>query len=120
MWLMNKDWILRHFQPRGWSPAGDALVLEERTYDRRRSYMRNRWEFFRRRGRRLRSEGTFRVDHRVYNPRELRALLGTAGWKVRSLSANLRAGPTDTRKPRGGPIVAVAVRDGRVRRGSKG
>ena len=109
LWLTNKDWILRHFQPHGWSAAGDTVLLEERTYDGARSYMRNRWEFFRRRGRALRSMGVFSVDHRVYAPPELRALLTSAGWTVRSLAANFRGDRIDV-EHRKGAIVAVAER----------
>lgn len=110
LWLANKDWILKYFQSQGWSAAGDTVVLEERRYDRARSFMRNRWEFFRRRAGVLRSMGVFRVDHRLYGPTELRTLLASAGWKVRSLAANFRGDPIDVRHRARGAIVAVAER----------
>ncbi len=110
LWLTNKDWIARYFQDRGWNSAGTTILLEERAFDRRLSFMRDRWEFFHRRGRALRSMGVFRVEHRVYSPPELRNLLSSAGWTVRSLAANFRGDPIDVgRRDRGG-IVAVAQR----------
>ena len=53
------------------------------------------------------------MDLRLYSPRELRALLVSTGWTLRSLAANFRGDPIDARNPQGGAIVAVAARSTR-------
>lgn len=106
---VNRDWIVRHFERRGWDKAGGTIVLEERAYDAGRSYMVNRWEFLRRAGTAYRSEGVFRIEHRVYSPSELKELLESAGWRVRSLAANFEGDPIDVRIPGRSEVVAVAT-----------
>jgi hypothetical protein len=101
---------LRHFQAQGWASARDVVLLEERTFDRRRSHMVNRWEFLRRRGKLLRSEAVLHIDHHLYDPADLRNLLASAGWDVRSLKANFRGDRIDVRHRERGTIVAVAER----------
>lgn len=110
LWAANKDWILRYFQPQGWGKAGNVIVLEDRTFDRRRSFMVNRWEFLRREGRLLQSQGAFTIAHRIYSPPELRALLESVGWRVRSITANFRGDPLDIRIHDRGGMVVVAQR----------
>ena len=53
------------------------------------------------------------MDLRLYSPRELRALLDSAGWTMRSLATNFQGDPIDARNPQGGAIVAVAARSTR-------
>ena len=107
---VNRDWLLRHFERKGWEMAGNVLVLEERRFDAERSYMVNKWEYFRVVGANLLSEGIYEVDHRVYSPVELRELLESTGWKVRSISRDFEGGQIDLKLPEGSQIIAVAQR----------
>ena len=42
LWLTNKDWVLQHFQARSWSRTGGTVLLEDRSFDRRSSFLRSR------------------------------------------------------------------------------
>jgi SAM-dependent methyltransferase len=106
----NRDWILRHFQKRGYEMAGNVLVLEDREFDAERSYMVNRWEYYRIVGPHLRPEGVFKVDHRIYGPADLKELLESAGWAVVSSSADYDGNRIDITAPEKSQIVTVAKR----------
>jgi len=107
---INRDWILRHFERKGWEMAGNVLVLEERSFEPKRSYMVNRWEYYRVVGPHIRPEGTFTVDHRIYDPGELKELMESSGWKVASMAASYTGDPIDVRVPDRSEIVIVGKR----------
>jgi SAM-dependent methyltransferase len=106
----NRDWILRHFEKKGYQMAGNVLVLEDREFDAERSYMVNRWEYYRIVGPHLRTEGVYRVDHRIYGPADLRELLESTGWTVVSSSADYDGSPIDIMTQRDSRMVTVARR----------
>jgi len=107
---INRDWLLRHFEGKGYEMAGNVLVLQDREFDAERSYMLNRWEYYRVVGPHLRSEGVYRVDHRVYGPSDLKELLESAGWAVVSSSADYDGNPIDIALPGKSQMVTVARR----------
>ncbi len=107
---VNRDWLVRHFEQKGWQMAGEVLVLEDRRFDAERAYMVNKWEYFRVIGANLIPEGVYEVDHRVYSPAELGELMESTGWKVRSIAMNLEGDPIDLRSPTENRLVMVARR----------
>ena len=107
---VNRDWLTKHFERRGWDMVGDVLVLEERKLDAERSYMVNRWEYFRVVGANLKPEGVYTVDHRVYSPHELKDLMDSTGWKVRSMAADFRGTPIDVMSPERSEVVVIGGR----------
>jgi SAM-dependent methyltransferase len=79
--IMNRDWVARHFQTRGFSHAGDLILLEERELDQLTGRMRNRWTFLREKPNGdYQHEATTELDHRIYNLHELIQLFSKAGW----------------------------------------
>ncbi len=73
-----------------------------------RSYMVNRWIFFRHVDNDLNFLGEFTVDHRMYSPHELKMLIESAGWRVASLSASFELVTMSSPFPQSGNIVLVA------------
>lgn len=82
LYIVNRDYVVRHFDPQGYEAFGDVVEIEERRLDLAASHMRNRWRFFRKDGEDLIHEATIHVDHRIYSLHELRALLERCGWRV--------------------------------------
>jgi len=107
---INRDWLVRHFEKRGWQMAGNVLLLEDRRFDAERAYMVNRWEYFRVIGANLIPEGVYEVDHRVYSPTELSEIMESTGWKVRSIARNLEGDQIDLRSSTDSRVVIVAQR----------
>lgn len=107
---INRDWLIHHFERRGWDMVGGVLLLQERKLDLERSYMVNRWEYFRVMGMNLKPEGVYTVDHRVYSPSELKELMESTGWKVRSMAATFRGEPIDLRSADKSEVVLIGQR----------
>jgi SAM-dependent methyltransferase len=104
---VNRDWILQHFERQGWARAGNVLLLEDRKFDARRSHMVNRWEFLQKKGSVFRPSGTFRIDHHIYNPEELKDLMVSTGWRVMTVAANFSGDPIDLRNRAHTEVVLV-------------
>ncbi len=79
---INRDFLVRHFEPQGREAFGEIVQIEQRHLDLDASRMRNEWRFFRTRGDDLDHVATIPIDHRVYGLHELRALLERAGWEA--------------------------------------
>jgi len=75
--LINRDWVLRNFQPAGRRRMGGYLVAEKRSFDFDTSVLTCAWTA--RRGRR-RWRGTTRL--RLYSCHELVRMMGKAGFSV--------------------------------------
>ncbi len=82
LYLVNRDWVVRHFDPQGFEEFGDLVHIEDRRLDLDASWMRNRWRFFRRHGEDLEGIATIPVEHRIYSLHELRSLLERSGWHI--------------------------------------
>ncbi len=101
--VINRDAILRDFQPRMWREADDGYVLSESTYDPARSRLI---------GRQLHVSTKGRVDEssftlRLYAMHELRALIEAAGFEVQAVYGGFDLSPFELDSPR---IVMVARR----------
>ena len=77
---MNRDWLVRNFEPEGIEKAGPFRVLQRRSLDLETSTIYNDWEFYEGEGEGLRLRLKIEMDHRLYSLHELRALLEEAGW----------------------------------------
>jgi len=87
---VNRDFLVRHFDPQGTEAFGDLIEVEQRRLDLATSRMWDEWRFFRKRGEDLVHVATINVDHRVYSLHELRSLMERAGWRVEGTYAGLR------------------------------
>jgi len=82
LFIVNRDWVVRHFDPQGYEEFGDLVHIEDRHLDLDASWMRNRWRFFRKAGEDLEGLATISLEHRIYSLHELRSLFERAGWRV--------------------------------------
>ncbi|MCX7968299.1 MAG: methyltransferase domain-containing protein [Armatimonadetes bacterium] len=80
--VMNRDWLVRNFQPMGWRADDEGwFVLEERTFDHLSGRVETRWIFIARDG--VRYERLSSI--RLYTASELRTMLERAGLQVINL-----------------------------------
>ncbi len=82
LYIVNRDWVVRHFDPQGFEEFGDLVHIEDRHLDLDASWMRNKWRFFRKKGEDLEGIATIDLEHRIYSLHELRSLFERAGWHV--------------------------------------
>lgn len=93
LYIVNRDWVVRHFDPQGYEAFGDLVHIEDRHLDLDASWMRNRWRFFRKRGEDLEGIATITLEHRIYSLHELRSLFERAGWTVEGTFGGFRMEP---------------------------
>lgn len=82
LFIVNRDYVVRHFDSQGWEEFGDLVHIEDRRLDLDASWMRNVWRFFRKKGDDLEGVATIPVEHRIYSLHELRSLFERTGWRV--------------------------------------
>src|SRR5207245_869889 len=80
VYIVNRDFVVRHFEPQGYEAFGDLVHIEQRHLDLVTSRMRNVWRFFRRNGEGLDHVLTLPIEHCIYSLHELRRLLVRGGW----------------------------------------
>jgi SAM-dependent methyltransferase len=80
IYIVNRDFIVRQFDPQGYEAFGDLVHIEERHLDLGTSRMRNESRFFRRNGEDLDHIVTVPIEHGIYSLHELRRLLVRGGW----------------------------------------
>jgi 2-polyprenyl-3-methyl-5-hydroxy-6-metoxy-1,4-benzoquinol methylase len=91
--IVNRDWLVRYFQPRGFQRIGDMTVLEDRTFNMNDSRMYNTWTFLKKT-----ADDTYtlskeiKLDHRVWSLHELIALFARTGWKYKAGYSGLAPG----------------------------
>jgi len=78
--VINRDWLIRDFQPYGWMEIGKEFMLERREFDPARSRMHSEWVYV----------GKDEVERketnlRVYSLHELLEMLERAGFTVAAL-----------------------------------
>lgn len=93
LFTVNRDWVVRHFDPQGYEEFGDLVHIEDRRLDLEASWMRDRWRFFRKHGQDLEGLASVAVEHRIYGLHELRALFERAGWRVEASFAGFTQEP---------------------------
>ncbi len=82
LYVVNRDWVVRHFDPQGYEEFGDLINVADHRLDLDASWMRNTWRFFRKTGEDLEGIATIPLEHRIYSLHELRSLFERAGWQV--------------------------------------
>ncbi len=103
LFVVNRDWVVRHFDPQGYEEFGDLVHIEDRRLDLEASWMRNRWRFLRKKGQDLEGIASMDVEHRIYSLHELQSLFERAGWRVEGSFAGY------TREPATFDAPAVTV-----------
>ncbi len=98
--FVNRDFLVRHFDPQGYETFGDVVEIEQRHLDFETSRMRNEWRFFRKQGEDLLHIATVPIDHRVYALHELKGLLERSGWHVEGVFSGLKMDPPSMDAPR--------------------
>ena len=78
---INRDWLIRNFEPEGIQEAGAIRILERRVLDLETSTMRNVWDFYESTGSGLSLKLRLNMDNRVYSLHGLKALIEQAGWR---------------------------------------
>ncbi len=99
LYIVNRDYVVRHFDPQGYESFGDLVHIEDRHLDLDASWMRNRWRFFLRHGEDLEGVATIALEHRVYGLHELRSLFERAGWHVEGTFAGFKLEPPSSDSP---------------------
>ncbi len=90
----NRDWLVRHFQPKGFNRLGRHLLLEEREMAPRAHRMHNVWTLLEEV-----ETGTFKtldviaLRHRVYDLATLCAQFEAAGWRYAEAFGGLDGAP---------------------------
>jgi SAM-dependent methyltransferase len=79
---VNRDWLVRNFEPEGMDKAGDFRVIQNRTFEFETSTIMNNWEFWEGSGPDIRHRLSIELEHRVYSLHELMELLEQTGWSV--------------------------------------
>lgn len=87
---VNRDYLIRHFQPTSIAKTRDAEWHEIRSLNAETSSMENLWRFYRKRGSSIRLALEIPISHRVYSLHELKSLLESAGWNYLESFGSLR------------------------------
>jgi len=99
LYIVNRDWVVRHFDPQGFEEFGDLVHIEDRHLDLDASWMRNRWRFFRKQDEDLKGIATIALEHRIYSLHELRSLFERAGWRVEGTFGGYKMEPATFESP---------------------
>lgn len=84
--IMNRDWIVRNFQPRGFSRYENMIVLEDRTFDAKTSRMGTTWTYLVQKGdKNFFLEKQVTIDHRVWSLHELIDIFLKTGWSFKAV-----------------------------------
>lgn len=109
----NRDWILRHFEPRGRNRVTKGIELRERRrFDWETSTVFSDWSFFRIEGRRRRKVFDQQISVRLYSLHELRHLFERAGWDYLRAYGDLATMEPVARQSHRLVVVARRPRDG--------
>jgi SAM-dependent methyltransferase len=88
--IMNRDWIVRNFQPNGFSRYENLIVLEDRAFDAKTSRMRTTWTYLVQKGEKnFVLEKKVTIDHRIWSLHELIDLFEKTGWKFKAVYPGL-------------------------------
>ena len=97
---LNRDYILRNFQPLGVVEAGGVEQHDHRRLNLETSCLENVWTFYEKSDDGLRLHLRLEFELRMYSLHELRELLGRAGWEpVSSFTREGDGGDTSPVKP---------------------
>lgn len=84
--IINRDYLVKHFQADGFSRCKDMIVLEERNLDERTSRMQSTWTYLvPKDGRTFVQQKQIIIDHRVWSVHELMDMFERTGWKIKAM-----------------------------------
>ena len=82
--IMNRDWIVRNFQPRGFSRYENLIVLEDRVFDPKTSRIGTTWTYLvQKDDENFALEKQVTIDHRLWSLHELIDIFEKTGWKFK-------------------------------------
>lgn len=99
VYIVNRDFVVRHFDPQGYEAFGDIVHIEQRHLDLATSRMQNQWRFFRRNGEDLDHILTVPIEHNIYSLHDLRRLLVRGGWQVAEAFGGFKMDPPSIDSP---------------------
>jgi hypothetical protein len=83
---MNRDWIVRNFQPQGFSRYENLIVLEERTFDAKISRVGTTWTYLVQKDEKnFVLEKQVKIDTRLWSLHELIDLFERTGWRFKAV-----------------------------------
>jgi SAM-dependent methyltransferase len=88
--IMNRDWIVRNFQPQGFSRYENLIVLEDRTFDAKTSRMGTTWTYLvQKDDKNFFLEKQVTIDHRIWSLHELIDIFEKTGWMFKAVYPGL-------------------------------
>ncbi|HAL48751.1 MAG: class I SAM-dependent methyltransferase [SAR202 cluster bacterium] len=78
---VNRDWVVRNFEPEGLDKAGDIRIIQRRSFDFENSTIDNTWDFYEGGGENIKHRLGITMAHRVYSLHELVEVVEESGWE---------------------------------------
>jgi hypothetical protein len=83
---MNRDWIVKNFQPRGISRYENLIVLEDRTFDAKTSRALTTWTYLAQKDdKNFVLEKQVTTDTRLWSLHELIDIFEKTGWRFKAV-----------------------------------
>jgi hypothetical protein len=87
---MNRDWIVRNFQPRRFSHYENLIVLNDSTFDAKTSRITSTWTYLvQKDDKNFVLEKQVTIDHRLWSLHELIDIFEKTGWKFKAVYPGL-------------------------------
>jgi SAM-dependent methyltransferase len=84
--IANRDWIIRNFQPRGFSRYENLMLLEDRTFDAKTSRVRTTWTYLvQKNDKNFVLEKQVAIDTRLWSLHELIDIFEKTGWRFKAV-----------------------------------
>ena len=84
--IMNRDWIIRNFQERGFSRYEGLIVLEDREFDSKTSRMHATWTcLLQQDDKNFVLKKQITIDHRIWSLHELIEIFEKTSWKFKAV-----------------------------------
>ncbi len=84
--IMNRDWIVRNFQPQGFSRYENLILLEDRAFDTKTSRTRTTWTYLVQKSEKnFVLEKQVTIDSRLWSLHELICLFEETGWSFKAV-----------------------------------
>lgn len=88
--IMNRDWIVRNFQPRGFSRYENLIILEDRTFDAKTSRTGTTWTYLvQKDDKNFVLEKQVTIDTRIWSLHELIDIFEKTGWRFKAVYPGL-------------------------------
>ena len=84
--ISNRDWVVRNFQPQGFSRYKNLIVLEDRTFDAKTSRAGTTWTYLvQKDDKTFVQEKQVKIDTRLWSLHELIDIFEKTGWKFKAV-----------------------------------